>query len=369
MKKIFSLFGIIALIAACSSNDEGGNSNDGYDRTALLTHWANNIIIPSYTDYQAKLQTLVSSTNTFTTNPTEANLQTVRTSWLEAYKAFQYVSQYSFGKAEEIYFKERNNTYPTDATGINANITSGSYDLSLVSQVSKQGLPAVDYVLNGIGNTDSEIVALYTGTNAAKYKKYLTDLVAALKSNNDTVLADWNGSYKASYIANNGTSVSSSVSITVNNYIKNFEKDVRAGKLGIPAGVFSGGTLYPEKVEAYYKKDVSKVLLNTAVQAAQDFFNGKNFANSTTGPSLKAYLDFLNTVRNGQNLSTTINDQFASAFTKINDLSANLSSQITTSNSKMLTAYDALQQNVVYIKLDMMQALKITVDYVDNDGD
>ena len=35
----------------------------------------------------------------------------------------------------------------------------------------------------------------------------------------------------------------------------------------------------------------------------------------------------------------------------------------------MITAYNTLQQNVVYTKLDMMQALNITIDYVDGDGD
>jgi hypothetical protein len=34
----------------------------------------------------------------------------------------------------------------------------------------------------------------------------------------------------------------------------------------------------------------------------------------------------------------------------------------------MLAAYDVLQQMLVYIKL-MMQALNITIDYVDGDGD
>jgi hypothetical protein len=28
-----------------------------------------------------------------------------------------------------------------------------------------------------------------------------------------------------------------------------------------------------------------------------------------------------------------------------------------------------LQQNVIYTKLDMMQALNITIDYIDSDGD
>ena len=370
MKKIFVLFSLIALIVACSPTDgDGTTSNDGYDRTALLTHWANNIIVPSYTNYQSKLQTLVNDANTFTTTPTEANLLTVRASWLEAYKAFQYVSQYSFGKSEDIYFKEKTNTYPTDIIGINANITAGTYDFSLLSQFPKQGLPALDYVLNGLGSTDAEIVALYTGANAVKYKKYLTDLVAALKTNNDTVLADWNGGYKASYIANNGTSTTSAVSVTVNHFLKNFEKNVRYAKLGVPAGVFSTGTKYPEKVEAFYKKDASKTLYTIAIQSSQDFFNGKNFSNTSTGPGLKAYLDFLNSVRSGQNLSDVINNQFTTIYTKNDDLSVNFATQITTDNTKMITAYDAIQQNVVYLKLDMMQAVKITVDYVDNDGD
>ncbi|GIZ08425.1 imelysin family protein [Flavobacterium sp. UMI-01] len=371
MKKIFFLFSLslIAVAVACSSSDGGNDSSDGFDRTALLTHWANNIILPSYTNYQTKLQVVVTSSTTFTTTPTEANLQTLRSAWLEAYKAYQYVSQYSSEKTDNIYFREKANTYPTDASAINANITTGTYNFSLISQFSKQGFPALDYVLNGLGNTDAEIVALYTGPNAAKYKKYLTDLVSTLKADADTIVTDWNSTYKTTYIANNGNTVTSSVNTTVNLFIKHFEKDIRAGKLGIPAGVFSGGTLYVDKVEAYYKKDVSKILLTTALQASKDFFNGKNFDNTSTGPSLKSYLDYLNAVRSGQNLSTVINNQFDLAFTKINALEANLSNQITTDKIKILDAYDALQQNVVYLKLDMMQALKITVDYVDNDGD
>jgi hypothetical protein len=51
-------------------------------------------------------------------------LLTVRTSWLEAYKAYQYVAIYSFGKSEEINLKQ-NNTYPTNAAGIDANISAG----------------------------------------------------------------------------------------------------------------------------------------------------------------------------------------------------------------------------------------------------
>ena len=371
MKKILLILNLVVLIAACSSNggDDKTNSNSS-DRSALLTNWADNIIIPSYTNYQSKLQSLNTSANTFVATPTESNLKALRTSWLESYKAYQYVSIYNFGKAEDINLNMAANTYPTDAVGIETNISNGVYNLSLLSQFTRQGFPGLDYLLNGLGSTDATIVSFYSSNaNAANYKKYLTDVTAKLKTNADAVVTDWNTGYRASYLANNGTSVTSSVNKTTNAFVKNLEKDIRTGKLGIPAGQFSGGVKYPEKVEAFYKKDVSKELLTVALQAEQDFFNGKYFSSTTTGASLKSYLDLLNVIRDTKKLSDIINAQFAAITVSNNALSNNFSEQITADNTKMLAAYSTLQKNVIYTKLDMMQGLNITIDYVDGDGD
>lgn len=371
MKKILLALSLVIIIVACSSSENDSNpTNDTFDRTALLTNWAENIIMPSYENYQAKVALLVTNTNAFNANPSEANLQTLRSSWLEAYKAYQKVTAFYMGKAMDINLKEATNTYPTDAIGIEANIASGTYNLQLFSQFTKQGFPALDYLLNGLGTTDATIITFYTtNTNSSNYKQYLTNITAKLKNDIDLVVTDWNSGYKATYIANNGNAVSGSVNKTTNLFVKNLEKDIRTGKLGIPAGLFSNGTTFPEKVEGYYKNDISKELLNISIQAAQDFFNGKYFNSTTTGPSLKSYLDYVNAVRNGQNLSTIINNQFAVIFVTNEVLNNDFSQQVSTNNSKMLSAYDALQQNVVYAKLDMMQALNITIDYVDGDGD
>lgn len=371
MKKTLLILSFIALIAACSSNG-GDNNDDGnnYDRTALLTNWADNIIVPSYVNYQAKVQILVTNTSTFVATPTETNLQNLRTSWLEAYKAYQYISMYNLGKAEEINFNLASNTYPTSTVGIESNISSGSYNLSLLSQLDKQGFPALDYLINGLGANDASIVGFYaTNANATNYKQYLTAVVGKLKIDVDAVVTGWNSGFRNSYVANNGTSVSSSINKTVNLFVKNFEKDIRTGKVGIPAGIFSGGITYAEKVEGYYKNDISKELLNISIKASQDFFNGKHFNSTTTGEGLKSYLDFLKAVKNGQKLSDVINNQFATIYTVNNTLNNSFSQQVSTDNSKMIATYEALQQNVINTKLDMMQALKITIDYVDGDGD
>ena len=44
-------------------------------------------------------------------------------------------------------------------------------------------------------------------------------------------------------------------------------------------------------------------------------------------------------------------------------------SQINSDNSKMLLTYDAIQAVVVLLKVDMLQAFSINVDYQDADGD
>ena len=371
MRNLLLLFAFVATITSCSSSDDNSSgTTDSFNRTTLLTHWADNLIIPAFNNYDGTLAILQSDVQNFNDEPSQENLIAVRASWLTAYEGYQKVMLYNIGKASDINFKEAADTYPTDVAGIHQNIANGNYNLDLFSQYSKQGFPALDYMLNGLADSDAAILSKFSAdANAESNKLYLTKLVSALKSKSSAISADWNGSYRAAFVNNNGTAVSSSTNKMVNLFVKNFEKDIRSGKVGIPAGIFSQGTLFPEKGEGYYKKDISRNLLNSAIKAQQDFFNGKYFASSQVGPSLKSYLDDVKAVRNGLNLSAIINEQFATIYATNATLNTNFSEQIVSNNLKMLESYDAMQQNVVYFKLDMMQALNITVDYVDGDGD
>ena len=139
---------------------------------------------------------------------------------------------------------------------------------------------------------------------------------------------------------------------------------MRANKFGIPAGVFSTDPL-PETVEAFYNQEVSKELALEALTAVQNTFNGTYYASSASGESFEAYLIDLER----SDLSTTINSRFDDARAKINVLEDNFYSQVNTDNSKMTEAYDALQLVVVSLKVDMVQAFNISIDYVDADGD
>lgn len=74
-------------------------------------------------------------------------------------------------------------------------------------------------------------------------------------------------------------------------------------------------------------------------------------------------------MKDGADLASLIEDQLDAIQSQSSSLETNLKSQVEKDNTKMLEAYDELQKAVILLKVDMMQALSISVDYVDSDGD
>ena len=357
------------ILASCSSDstDEtvttGGESPTAFNRQAMLINWADNIIIPSYTTFRVDANAMVTATSQFTATPNTANLQMLRNVWEDTYISYQNVAMFDIGKAEDLRYRNRLNIYPTSSSKIEGFIADGTYDLALPSTIDAQGFPAIDYLINGSASSDAEIIALFsTNSNASNYKTYLNTLSATIESLTTEVLNDWQTNFRDTFVANTSSSANGSVDKLANDYIFYYEKVLRAGKVGIPAGNFSNEPL-PQNVEAFYKKNISKALALQALRATQDFFNGNN------GESFASYLEFLNEIKNGEDLSTLINNQFNVARSQINGLDANFVTQIQTNNTAMLTTFDELQRNVILLKVDMLQALDINVDYVDTDGD
>jgi hypothetical protein len=249
-------------------------------------------------------------------------------------------------------------------------ITSGSYDLETLTNNKVQGFPALDYLLNGAGSNDAEILANYTnGADAAKWKKYLTDVVNSMSAKMDKVVSDWKGSYRQQFVSNDGTGAGSPLSLMVNEYIMNFERFLRSGKFAIPAGVMSG-TPAPEKVEAFYSKDLGMDLAKAALRASRDFYLGKSFNGSTTGPGLQSYLQALG--KNNANvatLATNIENQFGVLDAKMTALGNSVYGAIAGNRPAVLALYDEFQKQVRYLKVDMISAMGITISYTDADGD
>ena len=374
LKNIFLSILAITLIIACNYTEgiDNGPTNDDFNRQGMLINLADNIIIPAYQNLNTKLDLLVSSKDIFISSPNLDNLNLIRSSWLNAYKSWQSVEMINIGKAEEILYHYQMNIYPTDINDIENNIAIGNVDLTHPNNNDAVGFPALDYMLFGLETTDTAIIQKYTSNvDAENYKMYLSDLVMQMKSLTELVLNDWTSSYKDIFTSSSSNSATSGVNMFINDFIFYYEKGLRANKIGIPAGNFSATTL-PEKVEAFYNKEVSKILSLEALNAVQDLFNGKTYVGDSSNPSQpslgSSFNDYL-TYLDKSDLASLINDKFDIARQKIQLLDNNFFNQVNTDNVKMTQAYDALQTVVVLLKVDMLQVFNISVDYVDADGD
>lgn len=370
------LLGLI-LLWGCTDDNPSGPDPDDFDREAILINWADNIILPAFQSFSTTTDELKSAGNSFSEDPTQQTLENLRDAWRTSYLSWQNVSMFEMGRAMDVRLRDYLNTYPASTNEnspdpdqtIKKNIETGSYNLELPSLRDTQGFPALDYLLNGLAESDTEILEFFTThEEAEEYKKYVTDLVDRMDQLTVEVLNAWESGYRDQFVSNSGNGANSSLDMMVNDYIFYYEKILRAGKVGIPAGVFSGTPLSGH-VEAYYSKGFSKALLMESINTAQSFFNGKHFNSQQTGESLASYLDYLNTMKEGADLTQLINNQFDAARAQAEELNPDFAAQVESDNSKMLATYDELQKNVVLLKVDMLQALNINVDYVDADGD
>jgi predicted lipoprotein len=364
-----------AFLFAC-----GGNGNDpspgdnSKDRGAILTHWTDNIIVPSYEKFVGVFQVMIEKRDAFTSSPDLNSLASFREAWTTAYLEWQKVELFEFGPADKYTLRNFFNIYPADVDGILSNINDPQVNLDLPASYASQGFPALDYLINGVAADDAAIINAYTSdADAAKRIAYLDRITDRMRTLLSSVITEWKGSYRDTFISKTGLDIGSSTGLVVNAYILNYERYIRSGKIGIPSGTAVGGSgaVYPEKVEAFFKKDISLALARNAHDAARDFFNGKNVLTAEGGPSFQSYLDALGAkdATTGTLLSAIINDQFTIIEGKLNQLTPNFQEQIQTNNQEMADTYTAMQKLVRLLKVDMTSAMSVTITYTDNDGD
>ncbi len=360
-----------------NTNTSGSSSttpDPTFDRSAMLVFWADQIIIPAQKKFKEDLESLNNSIENFVSSVNEDNFKIIKDNWLIAYKSWQYIEMFDIGKAEEINFSPRMNIYPVNTERTDLNISNRVDDISNPNNFSSQGFPALDYLLHGIASSESDILDIYLAVdnsfeinNHLKYLKLVSNQMLELTN---IVINDWENSYRDTFVSSTENTATSSINMMTNDFIYYYEKRFRANKIGIPAGVFSGGTL-PDRVEAFFKKSVSKTLAIDAIDAITNFFNGVSFDNNTSesGLSVKDYVEFLETKKNDSPLGDLITDQFELSKTGLGELNDDFTLQLDENKLKMLEVYDKIQAAVVLMKVDMLQALNINVDYVDADGD
>ncbi len=352
-----------------SGDDGGGGNNDNFDKTGMLTYFADQVIIPSYQALQQAVNNFQTLSNTFLDNRTVDNQQALLQAYKQVHLAYTRVEGFNFGPAVvaslEVYLNFNGgldynfNTsgeltgFSIDSVTMENNISSGSYDFTLYVRNSfyAQGFAALNYVFFGPNAIDK------FGTNTTRRVKYAKDVVTRMKTLVDKVNTDWAG-YRSDFISNTKTNVGSPIGNMINNMA--YELDVLKGpRIGWPFGKQSNGTAFPTKVEAYFAGN-SSALAQEAMRNLKKIFTANN--------SGKGYSDYLKALGK-ETLANQVISQFDIVISKLEAIPDPLSTAITAQPAKVEDAYKEIQKLLTLIKTDVASATGVQITFMDNDGD
>lgn len=378
MKKIVYILPIVTLFYffSCSSDEKPGNGGDGEDsfnRVNLTTSWVNNLLLPATNDFKTKVTTLNTSVVAFADAPDATKLTKVKADLFEAYKVWQHVEMFFYGSS----FSLDVNSYPADVNNITLNIDSTT-EINLDRTVlnSSQGLPALDYLVNGLAATEADVLVKY---NEAKYQDYLKLLSERLVTITTKALAEFEASKEANINKVDNT-ISSYFSIQLNDFVQYTEKSFREAKIATPSGTRNRDifptisvSASPEFVESLYSPQNSKILYLEAYDAIQDFYYGRSYTDNADTIGIQEYLKSLGTtiLVNGEDISldTYIQQLFQNIDAANNNITDNFFEQTQDYNPNFDKAFDAIQEYVVAVKSNVINAFNLTIDFADSDGD
>jgi uncharacterized protein len=372
MKKIsFSFIVLTVFIASLFScnkdNKKDDNQGTGFDKTAMLTSYADNLIIPAYSVMQQKIAALQTASDAFIANPSSSTQASIKTAYTEAHLQYIKIATFNFGPAENAILDNYLNFsggldynftadgeltgFSVDTTTIANNISSGSYNFTMLTRSGfySQGFPALNY--------------LYFGNEAitkmdSKRAKYINDLLGRMKTLVDKVAGDWN-TYRTTFIGNTQTNSGSPIANIVNQL--SYQLDLLKGpRIGWPLGKQSAGKVFETKCEAYYA-GISAALAEENLNSIKRLYTGNN----VSGKGLSDYLISLN----HSALNTDVLAQFDIALDKLKAIPDPLSNSLLTQSANVDAAYKEIQKLVTLMKTDVASATAVQISYADNDGD
>ena len=372
MKKYFSIVALIAVavIFSCNkSDDDPDDPSGGFDKSAMLQNYADNLIIPGYASLQQKLTAFQSSADAFLAAPSVATQTDLKATFTELYLQYERVAAFQFGPAEtellDIFLNFSGgldynfNTageltgFSVDSVNIENNISSGSYNFTTMNRASfySQGFPAMGYLFFGPNAINKFSV------NTAGRVKYSKDVITRMKSLVDKVASSWT-TYRTDFISNTQTNVGSPIGNIVNQLA--YQLDLMKGpRIGWPFGKQSNGTVFSSKTEAYFTNNSVQLAVANLTALKNTYTGGGN------GKGISDYLVSLNKAT----LNNDILAQFDLAIAKLSLIPDPLSASLTSQPALVENAYKEVQKLLTLMKTDLASATAVQINYMDNDGD
>ncbi len=336
------------LFAGCKGDSEEVPRDD-FDKAAMLTNMAEEVVQVSYSEWKSKVELLKQKASEFETTPSESALTTMQDAFLEAFKSWTYCSVFEFGPAAEKSLRLKVNIFPIDTAQIEVNVLAGDVAFGNAQNAESVGFAALDYLLF---ENEEELIS------STPRQAYVVANIDWIRELSEEVSADWN-SYQSDFISNTSSGAGSPLSNLVNEINYEFEL-LKNARIGIPLGKKTLGVTRVHKLEGFYSEHSAELSLSN-VSGIKNAFTGG------TGLGLDDYLNDLDARKNGELLSAQIKDLLDELESDLE--SVNLKYAIENEPSTLDPMYNRIEQLVVLLKVDMTSQLGVQITYQDNDGD
>ncbi len=364
MLKTISITGaILASLILMGCPSDKSTPSDVFDRKAMLTDVADNLIIPAYALVDNANVALRIAVEQFTAQPSEPALSECRNAWKMCVFLWQRASPYNFGPAEGLYGNLRENiaTFPANADSIEKYIVAADTSLQNFNRDTR-GYYGIDYLLFS-GDVTSVTLRFQGDVNR---RAYLRAIVRDVEQRNSTVYSTWISAYRNEFISRNGTDAGSSTSLLFNHMNMSYEL-AKNYKVSLPLGKIAGQTqIEPGKVEAYYS-GYSIALLREHYATIMRIWRGE----TSDGASIVGFKEYLESVPGGDRLIVDTELQADSVSMALEAFSddESLSAIIINQPGRLEPLYSGMQKFTRFIKSELSSLIGIAITYSSGDGD
>jgi predicted lipoprotein len=354
---------LTAGFSSCNDKKDPDDNPGSFDKELLLQSLADRLIVPSVNRLEQATEELEKATAAMRNNPDAERLDSLRAAWKNAYLANLWCNSFNYGPGEKTitgtYF-ENTGLWPVNAVRIEARIQNGQVDFSADFERDTRGFLALDYLLFENGSVQE----LLAGNE--KRLNYLSALSAHLHNWTQQLRNGWNGSYRKTFVENDGKDAGSSVSIFYNAYLKAYE-GIKNFKLGLPSGKRVGQSgPEPALAEAYYS-GISVECLKEHLKVIEYIWYGR----AQDGTEGTGFDDWLKTVSGGDALIGETKNFFNQIREKAAALPAGerLSDMVVSQPGPVEDLYNTCLSGTRFIKSDLSSLIGIAITYSSGDGD
>lgn len=359
---VTSLLGLALAVGGC------GDSQGTALRTAFLKGLAEDSILPTYQEFDARTGTLEMALGSLASTPSDATLTLAQSEWRAAREPWGRQEALHVGPSEDLHTGAAVGQVPS-TTGIDS-LLAGTEpltppDVALLG-ANRKGMLAMEYLLFDADKGNAEVLARLKaeGTPGARRRTFLASLGMVLHDNASEVRQAWEpagGNFVAqlSGAGTEGTRYATqkdAVSEVFNRLVAAVEKsELRLSK---PLGFDTGGTVRPEQEEAR-RSDNSLADLGSALSGMEQLWNG---ANGDGGLSRVV-------AASNKTLDTTVRGNLAAVRAALEGIPPPLRTALTKNRESVEAARAAFSNLRATLASEVAANLGVTIAFNDNDGD